>query len=156
VLHVASLIGSFAALRYKESFDRPRPSFVCPALLPPVPVPGHSSFPSGHATQARLMALCMARALRLTGLPYGERRPASETLKALARRVARNREIAGLHYPSDSVAGRRLADAVFAVLSRHSGDGLSRGQYALPTFGEAVIAAAREFYPDLVLPPGGP
>ena len=80
----------------------------------------------------------------------------AETLKALARRVARNREIAGLHYPSDSVAGRRLADAVFAVLSRHSGDGLSRGQYALPTFGEAVIAAAREFYPDLVLPPGGP
>lgn len=152
VLHAASLVGSFAALRFKEAFDRPRPSFLCPALLPPVPVPGHASFPSGHATQARLMARCVAYALRLAGLPYAERLPANATLKALARRIARNREIAGLHYPSDSTAGRVLADAAFRVLSQHAGTGLARADYALPAFGDAVIKAAREFNPELVLP----
>ena len=59
MLHIASLIGSFAALHYKHVFDRPRPSWELPALMPPIPVPGHSSFPSGHATQAHLMAKCM-------------------------------------------------------------------------------------------------
>ncbi|TNC15166.1 phosphatase PAP2 family protein [Methylobacterium terricola] len=155
VLHVASLVGSFAALRFKEAYDRPRPSFLCPALLPPLPVPGHSSFPSGHATQAWLMARCIAFTVRLSGLPQAERRPVDETVKALARRVARNREIAGLHYRSDSVAGRRVADAAFAVLSRHESHGLRRTDYALPTFGEAALAAARELNPDLAVPAEG-
>jgi acid phosphatase (class A) len=35
---------------------------------------------------------------------------------ALASRIARNREIAGVHYPSDTAAGRDLAAQLFAAL----------------------------------------
>ena len=68
-LHVASTIGSFAAVRFKGIFNRPRPSYICPALLPPIPVPGHSAFPSGHATQSRLMWRVMRQVLRRGSTP---------------------------------------------------------------------------------------
>jgi hypothetical protein len=35
----------------------------------------------------------------------------------LAKRIARNREIAGLHYPSDSVAGESVAQQLFDKLT---------------------------------------
>ena len=38
-------------------------------------------------------------------------------LLALADRIARNREIAGLHFPSDSAAGEALAARIFAILN---------------------------------------
>jgi len=38
-------------------------------------------------------------------------------LTALAERIARNRELAGLHYASDSDAGKTLAGAVHGLLS---------------------------------------
>jgi hypothetical protein len=37
-------------------------------------------------------------------------------LEALAWRIARNREIAGLHYASDSIAGEQLATAILPYL----------------------------------------
>ena len=36
-----------------------------------------------------------------------------ENLLMMARRIARNREIAGLHYPTDSAAGATLAGFIF-------------------------------------------
>ena len=59
VLYLASLIGHLVAMKLKAYFNRMRPSQLCPALLPPLAVPGHASFPSGHSTQAHLMALCI-------------------------------------------------------------------------------------------------
>jgi membrane-associated phospholipid phosphatase len=149
ILHIASLLASYAALYYKHVFRRPRPSWECPALLPPIPVPGHSAYPSGHATQAHLMTACMEHVLAIVtpALPSAETTAVAETLKALARRVARNREIAGLHYPSDSAAGAALAAAVFAELSKHTGTGQSESDYTLKAFGGAVTAAAAEWKP---------
>jgi hypothetical protein len=62
-----------------------------------------------------------------------------DDLLALAVRIARNREIAGLHYPSDSAAGRMLAEVVLAQLT-----GLQEltGNAAFVT---AVNEAAREW-----------
>jgi membrane-associated phospholipid phosphatase len=113
--------------------------------MPPVPVPGHSSYPSGHATQARLIALCMTYVLGLVrpALPAGDIAAITETLAALARRVARNREIAGLHFPSDSQAGQKLAEAAFAALAEHGGDPLDPDGYTIEIFGRAAITAAR-------------
>jgi membrane-associated phospholipid phosphatase len=37
-------------------------------------------------------------------------------LTELARRIARNREIAGLHYPTDAVGGQTLAAGLFSSL----------------------------------------
>ena len=60
LINIASIVAAFTVLYYKNGVSdvyqpRPRPSQVCPALLPPVPVPGHPSYPSGHATEAHLI-----------------------------------------------------------------------------------------------------
>jgi hypothetical protein len=157
VLHIASLIGSFAALHYKARSDwdkarsnwdtsgkgvargpRPRPSHLLPALMPPVPLPGHPAFPSGHATQSRLMARCITKVMECAGrdLSSGYAAALDLSMRALARRIARNREIAGLHYPSDSTAGRRLALIVFDQLCE------------IDRFREAIGAAAEEWRED--------
>ena len=81
--------------------------------MPPIAVPGHAAYPSGHATQARLVAACAKLALPdpndVSGLPNPTTVALSAALDVLATRIARNREIAGLHYPSDSGAGAELA-----------------------------------------------
>jgi len=135
VLHIASLIGSYAVLYYKGFRDRPRPSQLCPALLPPIPMPGHASWPSGHATQAWLKALCIEHVLygKLTAADFGG---VSSNLRTLAIRVARNREIAGLHYPTDSVAGRKLAETIAPLLT---------GMGTTSRFDKAVTAAKNEW-----------
>jgi hypothetical protein len=134
VLHIASLIGSFAALYFKGAYERPRPSQLCPALLPPIPVPGHSSFPSGHSTQAHLMARCITHMLVV--VPDSD--AISADLRVLAKRVARNREIAGLHYASDSKGGDALAESVFDTLINNTNTNLMR-------FNNAITEAQAEW-----------
>jgi len=117
LLHVAGLAGILNSMYFKQNpaegrTARVRPSQLRPALMPPVDIPGHPSFPSGHATQAMLMALCIEKAL-----PATEKEQWQPFLQTLAGRVARNREIAGLHYSSDSEAGFELANKVIAKLS---------------------------------------
>ncbi len=106
VLTIASQIGTFVAMYFKGQYKRPRASQLCPALLPPIQVPGHASFPSGHSTQAHLMALCMGDVLRDCHWAVDN---VTDDLWTLADRIARNREIAGLHYPSDTAAGKAIA-----------------------------------------------
>jgi membrane-associated phospholipid phosphatase len=131
VLSIASLVGTFVAMYFKNLYARPRPSQLSPALLPPIEVPGHASFPSGHSTQAHLMALCMNEVFN--GLP--QQSTMVDDLWTLADRIARNREIAGLHYPSDSAAGVAIAQAVLPKLKAAS----------QTKFNQAVAAAAEEW-----------
>ena len=114
LLFIGSLIGAYVSLHFKGLHQRRRPSQRAPALLPPIEVPGHASYPSGHATQARLMAKCVEAALPTAPDIKG---PLGDVLDTLAARIARNREIAGLHFHSDTVAGRTLADHAFSILS---------------------------------------
>ena len=107
LLMIANLVATCAVMHFKGKYNRPRPSQICPALLPPIQVPGHASYPSGHSTQAHLFAVCAEK------LQPAKR----ESLQVLARRIARNREIAGLHYESDSAAGSKLATDIFTILS---------------------------------------
>lgn len=115
LLHIGSVVGAFVSLHFKGLYQRRRPSQRAPGLLPPVPVPGHPAYPSGHSTQAHLMALCVKQAL-----PDGVRKELGDVLDALADRIARNREIAGLHYGSDSRAGADLAGQILAILTSSS------------------------------------
>ncbi|MCW5774810.1 MAG: hypothetical protein KIT16_24400, partial [Rhodospirillaceae bacterium] len=108
-MEIGYVLGFLAVMRAKAQHSRVRPSQLDPTLFPPLPVPGHASYPSGHATQSMLMALCLG-AIREDALPE---------LKQIALRIGENREVAGLHYPSDSAAGRRLAEDIFAALTAH-------------------------------------
>jgi hypothetical protein len=118
LVNIASIVAAFTVLYFKNGAGnyepRQRPSQVCPPLLPPVPVPGHPSYPSGHATEAHLIALVLNDVFS-TSDPKTISAITSD-LAALATRIARNREIAGLHYPSDSTAGKTLAEGILPLL----------------------------------------
>jgi hypothetical protein len=124
LVEIASHIGQFQAMYYKRYFSRPRPSQYSPDLLPPIDVPGHASYPSGHATESLLIALCLEKVLppaASTPAGFAPDRPPPpypgiSPLQQMAQRIARNREVLGLHFPSDSKAGRFLAQESFNIL----------------------------------------
>jgi acid phosphatase (class A) len=105
VLKIAAWCGQTAMVYFKKQKKRLRPSQVMPALFPPVDFL-HPSWPSGHSTVSHLMARCAAAV-----------RPEMEgVLTRLANQIGRNREVAGLHFASDTNAGIELADKLFAII----------------------------------------
>jgi membrane-associated phospholipid phosphatase len=126
-------MGNMFYMYYKEMFRRVRASSIAPGLVPPYGPPRHPSFPSGHSFAGHFCALLLLEIDELNVL-YGEWDPvtatrgkpslakvmSTDTLKGpllwLASRMAKNRERAGLHYPSDSLASRWMAGAVWKLL----------------------------------------
>ncbi len=91
----------------KFNFWLGRPAYLCPEIRPVIQMPGHSSFPSGHATQSFMMARFVGYML------FGKDQI---DLRRIAARIANNRSFAGVHYPVDSTAGAVLGDALAAKL----------------------------------------
>ncbi len=86
---------------YKRKFSRLRPNQLDPSLRPFLPVPWHHAYNSNHAFQLFAVAEVITRIL--------PEFPGTLELFHVAQRVAENREHGGVHYPSDTVAGRELA-----------------------------------------------
>jgi hypothetical protein len=78
-------------------------------INPSVTVPNHSAYPSGHATQAYLIAHGMAEI-------FGHDPGVIAESFDVAQRIAENREWAGVHYASDSACGAIIAKAAFSQL----------------------------------------
>jgi membrane-associated phospholipid phosphatase len=81
----------------------------------------YPSFPAGHAVQAYLISYLLAYSLPKLPQQYAPEdnlEGASGVLFDLAERVSVNRIVAGLHYPTDIVAGRALGRACFKALTR--------------------------------------
>jgi hypothetical protein len=101
--------------KFKVHYNRARPWNCCgDALSPLFPkghdlYPGHPAYPSGHSTQVHTVAFLLASC----------RPDWVGTVLQVAARVALNRELAGLHFPSDSASGRRLG-AAFADAIEHA------------------------------------
>ncbi len=93
----------------KDAFDRPRPFLTERRLAPVVAKPASASYPSGHTTWAVACAIVLADMLP-------ERRT---QIFARADEYAHNREVGGVHYPSDVAAGH-LAGAALATELFHS------------------------------------
>ncbi len=108
----AALALSFAShveMRLKHAFACPRPVELSPQIQPMIPTPGHSSWPSGHATEAFVTATLLQALLQAAGR-HGDRY--EEQLQRQAARIAVNRTVAGLHFPVDSAVGRLLGTAI--------------------------------------------
>jgi acid phosphatase (class A) len=100
---------SLALFHAKKRFNRARPHQLEPRLRPAIPVPAHPAYPSGHALQGELVARTLA-------LLFPED---AEELMAAGVQIGREREIAGIHYPSDSKASRALGEELFARLQQN-------------------------------------
>ncbi|HEY6099428.1 MAG TPA: phosphatase PAP2 family protein [Anaeromyxobacter sp.] len=101
----AAAAGSCVAAA-KKAYARPRPYAADPRVVPSVERESTGSYPSGHATRGALFASLLAEL-------------APERREALLRRgaqIGEDRVIAGVHYPSDVAAGRRLGEALAKAL----------------------------------------
>jgi membrane-associated phospholipid phosphatase len=95
----------------KSRYDRLRPYQVDPSIKPPVKLPHDSSYPSGHSSSA----FAAARVIAVL-----EPMLAKEAYE-LATQVAVSRVYAGVHFPSDVVAGALLGTAVAEAALRKAG-----------------------------------
>jgi hypothetical protein len=123
MIHGIMVLGKIVAVHFKNRFGRARPAQVQPLLRPLIDTPGHPAYPSGHSLQYHLLAKALTTIVRSHEI--------GEQLFEIAWRVAENREWAGLHYRSDSVAGRDLAYAMFPVIEE--------------TYRLTLLSAAREW-----------
>jgi acid phosphatase (class A) len=126
LMKLVARVGEVVMMHFKRIYQRARPSQICPTLFPPVPVPGHASYPAGHALIAHLTSI----ALIDIPLPATLHAPLIE----LARRVGFNREIAGLHYESDTAAGVDVANQVLPYLNNCPTYQLVKGHATTETF----------------------
>lgn len=94
--------------RAKGLYQRKRPFQVDEGVKPCVMRPFSASYPSSHSTRA------FARALVL-GEVFPEQRTA---LLERAHRAAWGRILGGVHFPSDDVGGRLLAEAVVTEMKK--------------------------------------
>ena len=133
LISFAQRAGEIAALHFKKRYHRVRPSALCPGLLVPFGPPRHPAFPSGHALTAHLTTYLLRE------IPRVDTEVGPE-LRWLADRVAKNRERAGLHYRSDSVAGQKLARAITTVLTT-----TGPGKITSLTFDGILSAAQQEW-----------
>lgn len=90
----------------KAHWDRPRPYVTNPELTPCLPKPHNASYPSGHSTFATVTSIILANMLP----EYADR------IFARAAIYRFNRELGGVHYPSDVEAGRIAGTVIAAFL----------------------------------------
>jgi len=90
----------------KNVFDLPRPFQINDAIMPVGDARPVASYPSGHAIRATVYARILAEIF-----------PDHQAdLMDLATRIAHGRVIAGVHYPIDVVAGKKLGNAYADII----------------------------------------
>jgi acid phosphatase (class A) len=93
----------------KDFYKRTRPYTVNPEIVPCVPKPGGYSYPSGYAMTVFVRAGVLAALFP----------DKSAEIFSRARSNAWARCVGGVHYPTDIVAGRMLAELVVADLLKN-------------------------------------
>ncbi|WP_442865101.1 hypothetical protein [Bosea sp. NBC_00550] len=89
-------------------------------MLAPIDPPGHPAYPSGHATQSFLIAKCLEHVVPVALGPQPDPNNPNHVQPSpfwlLAERIAKLREVLGVHYPSDTRGGLRLAEGAFPLM----------------------------------------
>lgn len=114
LIRVARKLGEMIVMCLKAEINAARPSQICPAIVPAFDPPRTASYPSGHALQSYLISYFLRRVM--PNMPQSAKpttwEEPHEGLFALARRVADNRVIAGVHFDIDNKAGFFIAKKV--------------------------------------------
>lgn len=113
LIAVGIAVGQMVGMHFKHLHKRARPVQVFPALMPVIITPSHPSYPNNHMLQSLLVA-------NAVGAVFEEpvRTAMLAPLLAMAERIGENREIAGVHFPSDKAASRTLANQTFDLLAK--------------------------------------
>jgi len=106
-------IGWTVVQYYKEYYGRKRPSYLDPTIRPVIRVPTHPSYPSGHSTQSHLIKNVLLDVFDFRGKEF------LDELQKVATRIAENREWAGVHFESDTLAGENLASSIWSLAKRN-------------------------------------
>jgi len=155
MVRIGRRIGEHVVMCLKGDFASPRPSQLCPGLMPMIDPPATPSFPAGHAVQAYLMSYLLAYSLPRIPQQYrvdsGNKKVLGDDCRddelgdeqgplfKLAYRVSQNRVVAGVHFPTDIKAGREIGIECFKVIRRV--DTLWNGK-------ESLRARVREEFPQ--------
>ena len=104
----------------KHGFDVARPIAMSYKVQPVIQTPGHGAWPSGHATESFASATLLTRLFYNRAFnPVNEIAQGNELYRH-AERIAMNRTIAGVHFPTDSMCGAilgvTLAEALVNLL----------------------------------------
>ena len=160
LLYAGERIAFDVVVYYKNRVGRIRPSVLRPELDPPIPVPAHASFPSGHATQAYLVYLLLEHVLyRVVEADGGVSRstfydkyenvlaidPEAHGIRKIAENIGKNREYAGVHYESDTLAGQKLAEDLFHLIVLNSEQTQDGWEYFSDMFKELFDEAVAEW-----------
>ena len=99
-------------LSLKRHYNRPRPKDLADKLgigftFYPLKTAETPSYPSGHATQGRLVANLIA-----DEIPFEHRK----NIIDIGEKIGEARQIAGAHYPSDTEFGHRLGDELYRLV----------------------------------------
>lgn len=105
MLDIAQRWATPLVMALKNQVAARRPDAASTRIVPVIETPTHGSLPSGHATIATLMARLLTE---LMYPQFGLAHPKALQLDRLARRIAFNRVVAGVHFPIDSRAGYAL------------------------------------------------
>ena len=97
----------------KHNLAQPRPVQRSSLVMPVIATPGHGALPSGHATMAALTSELM----HLLMVKDGQHAMRSAQLDRLARRIAFNRVVAGVHFPVDSQVGYALGTLLARLMA---------------------------------------
>ncbi|MFW2589941.1 phosphatase PAP2 family protein [Sagittula sp. SSi028] len=92
----------------KHGFDVARPIAMSSKVQPVIQTPPHGAWPSGHATEAFASATLLTRLFFDRPFDPAKEIADGNPLYRHAERIAMNRTIAGVHFPTDSMAGAVL------------------------------------------------
>ncbi|WP_244503928.1 phosphatase PAP2 family protein [Variovorax sp. CF079] len=156
LISLALAFASFVEMRFKHALSVPRPVAYSRKIQPIIPTPMHGSFPSGHATEAYMVAHVLESLV-----PSGWQASLRPQLQALAARTSINRTIAGVHFPVDSQAGQHLGQSLaeyFVCLctrdARWSASPPVQGGWYARSYNPLDVGAGNQDFDPAILDPG--
>jgi hypothetical protein len=107
----------------KHHLACPRPVDYSPGIQPIINARRFAAFPSGHATEAFVVARMLQMVTGQERTDKTGKPTAVETqLQRLAARISNNRVIAGVHFPIDATSGRMVAETLCEYIQHRCAD----------------------------------